>query len=221
VELGIAMSKVSAVITDEMVQEFETRHKAEFDRLKSEIGSLSTGKIEFKGLQDLFSSLANIQRSFGYVEAVMGIPKQSKALLTPKQKSLILLFTYLTFAEGIFSEVIEIIIFFLLQSHHDLYDPRRAEFVKEYKQIEKIDLFIKLKFIENHGFGFLCDSIDRDLRNSIAHLNLIVDDDGCITNSKTAKVNIIGALLRLIWVTKFTIEEVSKVANGIVISGQK
>ena len=40
----------------------------------------------------------------------MGIPKQSKALLTPKQKSLILLFTYLTFAEGIFSEVIEIII---------------------------------------------------------------------------------------------------------------
>lgn len=61
------------------------------------------------------------------------------------------------------------------------------EFVTSYEQLDELDLFVKLQFIEKHGFKFLCDSVDRKLRNAIAHLDVVVNEDGSILNTKTGE----------------------------------
>jgi hypothetical protein len=63
----------------------------------------------------------------------------------------------------------------------------KMKFVKEYKELDKVSLFVKLQFLDKHGFGLLADAIDRDLRNCIAHIDIIVNEDGSIVNKRTHK----------------------------------
>ena len=58
----------------------------------------------------------------------------------------------------------------------------------KYEELDKVTLFIKLKFVEEHGFKFISDAFDRDLRNCIAHLRYTVKDDGSIIDKRTGKV---------------------------------
>jgi hypothetical protein len=62
------------------------------------------------------------------------------------------------------------------------------KFVEKYEELYDVSLFVKLQFIEKHGFEFIADAFDRKLRNSIAHLGFIVNDDGSIVDRKTEKV---------------------------------
>jgi hypothetical protein len=104
---------------------------------------------------------------------------------TDKQKSLLNLFAYLVYGEGVFSELVQIIAFILMENDHDIYDPRRMEFVNTYEHLYKLDLYVKMQFIEKHGFGMLTKSFDRDLRNCIAHLDFVIHDNGKIISKKT------------------------------------
>lgn len=194
----------------------ESKYKSELELLKSKIESLFQGKKDWEGIASIFTFSSKLERNLDYVQTILGLQSQEKTSLTPKQKSLIFLFTYLSLAEGIFSEIVEIIAFLLMQNDHDLYDPRNMEFVKKYKQLEKIDLFVKMQFIEKHGFGFLCNSMDRPLRNSIAHLDLKVTDDGSIINTKTEEkiTDFNEKMVRLISVSAFAITEIAKSAKG-------
>ncbi len=61
------------------------------------------------------------------------------------------------------------------------------EFIKDYSKVDKVDLFIKLQFIEIHGFSLLVNSVDRELRNCIAHIDIMVKEDGKLVNKRTGK----------------------------------
>lgn len=62
------------------------------------------------------------------------------------------------------------------------------KFVKKYEELDKVALFIKLQFIEEHGFRFIGDSLDRELRNCIAHLRFKVEDEGNVEITPSGKL---------------------------------
>jgi hypothetical protein len=101
-----------------------------------------------------------------------------------REKSLMDLFAYLLLVEGSYSEIVQLISVFLVDSGHDIFDPIRNDFALTYEDIEKIDLSIKLKFLEKHGFGLIVNGVDRKLRNDIAHLNLQVLANGRVVDTK-------------------------------------
>jgi hypothetical protein len=121
---------------------------------------------------------ADITRKLDYWMDVVGVSASKEANLTPEQKSLLELLSYLVLVEGIFSEIVQVIAFILVENHHDIYDEENREFVRNYEGLNNLSLFKKMQFVEIHGFEFVSHACDRDLRNSIAHLRIIVKDDG-------------------------------------------
>jgi len=104
----------------------------------------------------------------------------------PKKKRLLIeLFYYLGASEGVLSQIVQSIAFIFMGDSHDIYDPQRMKFVKSYRDLDKVSLFVKLQFVEEHGFKYLTEVYDRKLRNCIAHLKFNLNDDGTITNKIT------------------------------------
>ena len=128
----------------------------------------------------------NLERGIEYVLEILRLIITSKKF-TPKQQSLLLLFCYLEISEGVFSELIQLISFILIQNGHDIYDPQRMKFVKSYKELDRVPSFVKSQFIEEHELKFVPDVFDRELRNCIAHLEYIVKDDGAIIDKRTGR----------------------------------
>lgn len=141
-----------------------------------------------KQLVTISEVLINLGKNMDYWEEIWSLSTSPAANLTPKQKSSLELYLYLVLSEGIFSEIVQVITSMLIENHHDIYDPLRMKFVKKYEELDKVTLFIKLKFVEEHGFKFISDAFDRDLRNCIAHLRYTVKDDGSIIDKRTGKV---------------------------------
>lgn len=100
--------------------------------------------------------------------------------LSPRKNSLLLLMNYLVMGEAIYSELIQLISYILLENHHDIYNPFDMKFVKTYDRLEKIPLFLKLSFVNNHGFTNTLTGFDRQLRNCIAHSKYEIQEDGTI-----------------------------------------
>lgn len=68
--------------------------------------------------------------------------------------------------------------YLLIRNGHDLFDLLRKKYVKDLKDIGKVDVYTKLNFLEEHKFGLLRRPIDETLRNKIAHHDFIIDDSG-------------------------------------------
>lgn len=148
---------------------------------------ITLGKVSQKIMEECIStSYQNVLRTFSYWEEVWKLSHDKKKL-TPKQKSLLGLFLYLSLAEGMASENVQIIAFLLMQNGHDIYDPRKRRVVNSYKDLGNVDLFIKMQCLEKHGFTFITEAIDRNLRNCIAHLEYIVEENGTIINQKNGE----------------------------------
>ena len=156
-------------------------HSIDYQKVEythSKIASLLQGiKTKTRVQKTLDETIARLNRGQNYLDEITEILSEK---LTPKQKSLLGLFLYLGESEGVFSELIQLITFILVENGHDIYDPIRMKFVKNYKGLDKVVLFIKLQFVEEHGFKFITSVFDRELRNCIAHLNFVIKDDGTI-----------------------------------------
>ena len=158
----------------------------EIKALHSKIAPLVRNILPKKSLQPtIIEVLYNIKRGNDYLKEITNLFDSKN--LTEKQRSFSLLFFYLTLSEGIFSECVQLITFILMENHHDIYDPFRMKFVKDYKGLDKVSLYLKLLFLEKHGFKFITDEFDRELRNCIAHLRFIVEDDGTVVNVATGE----------------------------------
>lgn len=129
--------------------------------------------------------VVSLRQSSDYLQEILDLLKAGKA--TPKQTSLIGLFSYLAVSEGAFSELIQALSFILVENGHDIYNPEKMKFVKEYKELGKVSLFIRLQFIEEHGLKYVADTYDRKLRNRIAHLRFTVEDNGAIIDKTTGE----------------------------------
>lgn len=147
------------------------------EELNSTIAPLLSNLTQ-ESLKIVEEKYASISRTVHYLRDVSRVVDSSKANLTPRQKSLLELYSYLVVAEGIFSETIQVIALILVKNHHDIYDKEKREFVRNYEGLNNLTLLEKMQFVEIHGFKFVSDACDRDLRNSIAHLRIIVNDDG-------------------------------------------
>lgn len=135
---------------------------------------------EKENFEIIRASYNNINRNLDYLVEVWKFTNLTKANLTPKQKSLLDLYLYLILSEGTFSETVQAIAFILMVNHHDIYDVKKVDFVEDYEGLNNIDLSCKQQFIKKHGFKFVSDACDKDLRNSIAHLRIMVEEDGSI-----------------------------------------
>jgi hypothetical protein len=142
--------------------------------------------LTVEDLQILDASVISAQENLNYLFELQ-ILNLEKTYISPKQKALLDLFGYLAFGEGIFSELVQILTWLLVLNGHDLYDPRKMKFANSYEQTKTIDLYVKLQFLEKHGYKELADSFDRDLRNCIAHLDFTLDENGNVYRRENAK----------------------------------
>lgn len=165
-------------------------YNVDFEKVK-EINSRLTLLLQKVGKKESLSKLrevyVNINRNIDYWLEIWKV-STSQANLQPKQKSLLELFLYLVLSEGIFSEIIQAISFILIENHHDIYDPQHMKFVENYEGLDRVTLYVKLQFIKKHGLEFIADAVDRKLRNCIAHLGFVVNDDGSILDTRTGKL---------------------------------
>jgi len=144
--------------------------------------------VSKESLNKLCEAIVNVNRNLDYWLQIWKVSTSPAAKLTPKQKSLLELFLYLVLSEGIFSELVQAITFILMENDHDIYDPQHMKFVESYQGLDRVPLYVKLQFIEKHGLEFIADAVDRKLRNCIAHLGFIVNDDGSILDTRTGKL---------------------------------
>ena len=169
-------------------KEYCDSYKIDFERVKN-LNSIiiplierGLGKTALIAFRDAYT---DINQNIGYWTKIWKLANSEITSPKPQEKSLLDLFLYLLLVEGVSSKLVQIITFILMENDHDLYDPERREFVKEYNKLDKISLSVKLQFIEKHGFGLLANAVDKELRNCIAHIDLIVNEDGSIINSRT------------------------------------
>lgn len=127
-------------------------------------------------LNEVKAPLDNIVRNLDYIKEIQQVLE--KETLTAKQKSILTLFSYLSVIEGAFSEIANIIVFMLYQSNG---------LKRTYRQVRQTNLASKMQFLEENGFSAFTRTANRTLRNSIAHLEIVVIDDGSITDVKTNK----------------------------------
>jgi len=71
-----------------------------------------------------------------------------------------------------------------------IYLGRGMKHVSTPKELEKLDLIYKLNFLKSHELGFFGKSINRNLRNDIAHLKFSIEENGTIRDSGGREVNI-------------------------------
>lgn len=155
--------------------------------LNSKIGSLIKQlKNQKESIVTISQVMERIGRNVDYWKDIWTLLTSKETSLNPRQKSLLELFLYLQLVEGIFSETVNAIAFILLENGHDVYtDIPEPKFVRKYEELRPISLFVRLLFLEEHGFNNLANAADRDLRNRIAHLDYEVKEDGTIQNTKT------------------------------------
>ena len=171
-------------------QDFCNFYKVDFEAVKefnSKVISLTQQDISLGALKALFNALGDLEQNLDYCQNLLTLSKSNEMKQKNQEKSLFDLFLYLLLVEGVFSKIVQIITSLLMEKDHDIYDPQEMEFVSKYDKLERIPLFIKLQFLEKHGFEFITQSVDRELRNCIAHIDIIVKEDGTIVNKRTDK----------------------------------
>ncbi|MDR0461611.1 MAG: hypothetical protein LBH62_09375 [Nitrososphaerota archaeon] len=165
--------------------EIETAGKLdEATKLRKEAADLEK-ELSMGKIKDI---LDNIGVNLGYILELQKIITEKD--LTPKQKSIIKLQSYIAICEGASTKFVDLIILMLYKTK--LPHNKGCGYEEEIKLVHCYNkmmtglLFKKLNFLKNNCFEEIANTIDRNLRNSIAHLSLRVDDDGTIrgTNPK-------------------------------------
>lgn len=109
--------------------------------------------------------------------------------ISESMKSLLSLTTYLFYIEGIYMLSIDVIIYYLIQDCHDIWSEERRIFVDEFKDLDRIPLATKLKFLEKHDYSETVKLCDRKLRNAIAHHEFEIQPDGTVDYYHYGKKN--------------------------------
>ena len=146
-----------------------------------------------------------------------------QSALTLEERSFLQLVSILLHSEGLFGGIINLAVYSLIiNEHHDIWSEFHREFVSSFEDILDLQLDVKMKFLEKHGYGFLCEFCPKDIRNAIAHSSFAVEQDGRVRLlGKRRKVfslaeltgivqdmMVIGSLVSDIWA-----EELEKMGN--------
>jgi hypothetical protein len=128
----------------------------------------ATIKEHAKRVEDNFVLWNNFWRKIGKLEK------------SAPEDSLFRLLAVLFLTEGLLAFIVDTIIYnLMLKEHHDIWSERKREFVSSFNELLELhDLDEKLKFLDEHGFGFISNQIyPGKMRNAIAHLDFDIEPD--------------------------------------------
>jgi hypothetical protein len=101
-----------------------------------------------------------------------------------EEQSRLLLTYYLLLVEGVYSAQVNILCYLLTNSGPAYKSSKvmaeHASSNGSMGMIEEDSLWNKLRFLEDNGLYFFVEACDRQLRNSVAHLDFIVFTNGCV-----------------------------------------
>jgi hypothetical protein len=120
-----------------------------------------------------------IKKDTNVIKSLKAIMKSFEAKEASEyEKALTRLVFYLFVAEGGFTNYMNLLCFLLTLQGHDLYNYFNREFACSIDEIAKVESRTKELFLEKHGFGLFNKGWDRNMRNSIAHYDFEIEDDG-------------------------------------------
>jgi hypothetical protein len=185
----------------------------------------------FSKLNDLFSKVINPSTDPNYLQVAQEFYNQlNKAWgalekveifvdsFGKKQKeenplyfSTVFLFVF----EGLYILYLNSIIFLLVKYGHDIFDTIRSRYAHNAKEIERIDVETKFKFLEDHGFGLLVLRDCQTLRNKIAHndFKIIKNSSKIIISEK--ECDVATETIRLFNFSNELTEELCKLINNL------
>ncbi len=102
---------------------------------------------------------------------------------TPEEETRLMLHYYLMLVEGIYTTQLNILTILLCASghHYDIGSCRPG--MSEMEAIAEDSLANKLRFLQDNGFDVVTRACDRQLRNSIAHVEFVAFTDGSVAYS--------------------------------------
>src|SRR5271157_5207153 len=101
--------------------------------------------------------------------------------LSPKEMCMLQLMNVLFTVEGTLTGILNLAIYALIvNAHHDIWTTRTHDFASSFEDIYEVDLSVKIKFLEKHGYDFLTEVCPRRIRNAIAHSDFVIKEDGTL-----------------------------------------
>jgi hypothetical protein len=149
------------------------------DRISKEIMKLvdSSPKPQIRLAEYLTATLLRINRFWEVRQQLFSVMKKAE---NKRETHVIASAIFLWTFEGSYMDTLNTVCALLIANEHDLFDPLRREYVREFEDIEKVDLSTKSKFLGKHGFVDLVRKQDQRLRNDIAHANFEITDSGIV-----------------------------------------
>jgi hypothetical protein len=110
--------------------------------------------------------------------------------LSLKEKCMLQLVNILFTVEGTLAGIVNLTIYALVvNAHHDICTAYSHDFASSFEDICDVDLSMKMKFLEKHGYGFLSEICPRRIRNAIAHNDFVIEEDGTVEITEKGKVS--------------------------------
>lgn len=129
----------------------------------------------------------------------------NQGIKNPKLKAFSHLIKVFYKIEGELAYWINFIVFYLVRlGHHDLWCPFNQKYARSYTDVSDVSLRIKTRFLEDHGFDFIEDFVNRDIRNAIAHQEYLIRDNGEIEIYRNQRIKKI-----------LTIEDMNQISSNI------
>jgi len=112
--------------------------------------------------------------------------------LSPVPQAYAKLFAYLGLIEGLGISLIDITLLLLIANGRHVHFRKGGGMmhVSRLRDLHKLNLLYKLEFLEAQEFGFVSKIVDRNLRNSIAHLSFTITNEGQILGADNNEINI-------------------------------
>ena len=153
--------------------------------MATRVEALLTPAMKVEGFyDDVLAKMDNMEKySFNNVHILHRFLFEKGKLklgIEPREKSMLFLLDYLVIAESLFTDVLDLLCFALIAAHHDLADFYRRKYVKKLPELEDIPLADKLRFLSLHRWKDADQTVDRDLRNAIAHGSYRITDEGLV-----------------------------------------
>ena len=101
---------------------------------------------------------------------------------TPDEESRLSLPYYLIIVESVFTQDVNNLIYVLIKNDV-AYRGKKNKIIKTLHEVREESLYKKLAFLNDNGFSLVSNICDRDLRNSIAHMNFFLNSDGSVQYS--------------------------------------
>jgi len=94
--------------------------------------------------------------------------------------ALISLAEFLWSYETDYMNCVDLVCYLLTNNGHDLLNIHTNKYAVTFEDVGDISAFVKFEFLKAHDFRMLIRKNDKDLRNSIAHHNFLLGEDGTI-----------------------------------------